>query len=380
MRYAGAFITSLVLALYLTPLMRKAALQLGIVDTPDGQLKTHDNATPYLGGLAVFTAFLFTVGVFTDFGHETLGLLLSGCIALVVGLLGLKSLVLALLAPRLEVPLEQRWLFAALLAQGGEFAFVVFAAARDARVLPSQWEALLTAAVAISMAATPLLVLAHDKLCAVRARRDRADDAIEEQDGRVIIAGFGRYGQIIGRMLIANGVRPTVLDHDPDQIDMLRRFDYQVFYGDATRLDLLEAAGAAQARLLVVAIDDVDDSIRLVEAVRARFPALPIVARARNVRHWLELAERGVRFIERETFESALKSGRQALEVLGLDPFEARELGDAFRRQNLRTLHAMQPDFRDEAKSVAIAKSGRLELEENLRRDREARARKGFEE
>jgi UDP-GlcNAc:undecaprenyl-phosphate GlcNAc-1-phosphate transferase len=85
MRYAGAFITSLVLALYLTPLMRKAALQLGIVDTPDGQLKTHDNATPYLGGLAVFTAFLFTVGVFTDFGHETLGLLLSGCIALVVG-------------------------------------------------------------------------------------------------------------------------------------------------------------------------------------------------------------------------------------------------------------------------------------------------------
>ena len=322
--------------------------------------------------------FFIAVGMSIDFGVvHSQPLRLA---ALVVGLLGLKSLVLALLAPRLEVPREQRWLFAALLAQGGEFAFVVFGAARDARVLPPEWEALLTAAVAISMAATPLLVLAHDKLCAVRARRDRADDAIEEQDGGVIIAGFGRYGQIIGRMLIANGVRPTVLDHDPDQIDMLRRFDYQVFYGDATRLDLLEAAGAAQARLLVVAIDDVDDSIRLVEAVRARFPALPIVARARNVRHWLELAERGVRFIERETFESAMKSGRQALEVLGLDPFEARELGDAFRRQNLKTLHAMQPDFRDEAKSVAIAKSGRLELEENLRRDREARERKGFEE
>ncbi len=218
-------------------------------------------------------------------------------------------------------------------------------------------------------------MLAHDKLCAARVRQERADDTIEQQDGRVIIAGFGRYGQIIGRMLIANGVRPTVLDHDPDQIDMLRRFDYKVFYGDATRLDLLEAAGAAQARLLVVAIDDVDDSIKLVDAVRASFPALPIVARARNVRHWLELAERGVQFIERETFESALKSGRQALEVLGLDPFEARELADAFRRQNLITLHAMQPDFRDEAKTVAIAKSGRLELEENLRRDREARER-----
>jgi glutathione-regulated potassium-efflux system ancillary protein KefC len=296
---------------------------------------------------------------------------------LVVGLLGLKAVVLAWLAPRLDVAREQRWLFAAVLAQGGEFAFVVFGAARDARVLAPHWEALLTAAVAVSMALTPLLVLTHDKLCARRVRSAREADAIEAQDGRVIIAGFGRYGQIIGRLLIAQGVRPTVLDHDPDQIEMLRRFDYQVFYGDATRLDLLEAAGAAQARLLVLAIDDIDDSLRLVDAVRSRFPQLPIVARARNVRHWLELAERGVQFIERETFESALRTGRQALEVLGLDPYAARQIADDFRRQNLVTLHTMQPHFHDEARTVAIAKSGRLELEENLRRDREARAREG---
>ena len=109
--------------------------------------------------------------------------------------------------------------------------------------------------------------------------------------------------------------------------------------------------------------------------MRANFPQLPIVARARNVRHWLELAERGVQFVERETFESALQSGRQALEALGVDPYEARERADAFRRHNLITLHAMLPHFRDEAKTVAIAKSGRLELEENLRRDREARER-----
>ena len=322
--------------------------------------------------------FFIAVGMSIDFG-VVLGqpALLA---VLVTGLLGFKALVLAWLAPRLDVPREQRWLLAALLAQGGEFAFVVFGAARDARVLPPEWEALLTAAVAVSMALTPLLVLAHDKLCASRVRKERADDTIEEQDGRVIIAGFGRYGQIVGRMLIANGVRPTVLDHDPDQIDMLRRFDYQVFYGDATRLDLLEAAGAPKARLLVVAIDDVDDSLKLVDAVRESFPQLPIVARARNVRHWLELAERGVQFIERETFESALKSGRQALEVLGLDPFEARELADAFRRQNLITLHAMEPHFHDEARSVAIAKSGRQELEENLRRDREARERERLED
>jgi len=175
-------------------------------------------------------------------------------------------------------------------------------------------------------------------------------------------------------------VTATVLDHDPDQIDLLRKFGFTVFYGDATRLDLLHAAGAAKARLLVVAIDDVDESLALVDRVRAEFPSLAIVARARNVRHWLELAERGVEAIERETFESALRTARQALQSLGVEPYEAREIADLFRRHNLGSLRAMQPHFRDEAKAVALARSGREELEENLRRDREARdARQGAE-
>jgi glutathione-regulated potassium-efflux system ancillary protein KefC len=189
----------------------------------------------------------------------------------------------------------------------------------------------------------------------------------------VIIAGFGRYGQIVGRLLLAHGVPVTVLDHDPEMIETVRKFGYKVFYGDATRLDLLEAAGAAHARLLVVAIDDVEDSLALVDRVRAIFPKLVVVARARNVRHWLELTERGVTAIDRETFESALRTGRRALEALGVAPYEAREVAETFRRHNDATLRAMQPHFRDEAKAVAIAKSGREELEESLRRDRAAR-------
>jgi glutathione-regulated potassium-efflux system ancillary protein KefC len=316
--------------------------------------------------------FFIAVGMSIDFGLVATR---PGQLALlVVGLLLVKGLALVVIAPTLEVASE-RWLFAALLAQAGEFAFVVFGVARGARVLPGEWDALLTAAVALSMAATPLLLLAHDAVVVRRARSERAADAIDDNTAPVIVAGAGRYGQIIARLLFARGEKVTVLDHDPDQIDLLRKFGFKVFYGDATRLDLLEAAGAAKARLLVVAIDDVEDNLALVDLARSAFPNLKIIARARNVRHWLELADRGIRATERETFESALRSGRQALEVLGLSPYEAREVAETFRRSNTATLEAMLPHFRDEAKTVAVAKSGREELEENLRRDREAQQR-----
>ena len=313
--------------------------------------------------------FFIAVGMSIDFG---LAMARPAQLALlVVGLLAVKGLALALIAPRLGVG-TQRWLFAALLSQAGEFAFVVFGVARGARVLSAEWDALLTAGVALSMAATPLLLLAHDAWLGRQARNEREADTIDDDSAPVIVAGAGRYGQIVARLLSAHGVRVTVLDHDPDQIELLGKFGYKVFYGDATRLDLLQAAGAEKARLLVVAIDDVEDSLHLVDEVRATFPSLRIVARARNVRHWLELANRGVMLSERETFESALRSGRQALEVLGMAPYEARELAERFRRANLATLQAMRPAFGDEAKTVAIARSGREELEENLRRDREA--------
>ncbi len=317
--------------------------------------------------------FFIAVGMSIDFGQV---LARPGLLALlVVGLLGLKGVMLALIAPRLDVPRSERLLFAALLAQAGEFAFVVLGVAREAQILPRDWEGLLTAAVALSMAMTPLLLIAFDRLTVKRAQTQREADLIDDDTAPVIIAGMGRYGQIVGRVLLAQGIPITVLDHDPEQIDTVRKFGYKVFYGDATRLDLLEAAGAAKAKLLVIAIDDVADSLTLVDVAKMSFPNLTIVARARNVRHWLELADRGVTAIERETFESSLKSARAALTVLGVAPYEAREITDAFRRHNQATLNAMLPHFTDEAKTVAIVKSGREELEESLSSDREARSK-----
>ena len=317
--------------------------------------------------------FFIAIGMSIDFG---LMLAQPALLAvLVVGLLAAKGAALWGIARALGVAGRERLLFAALLAQGGEFAFVVFAVAREARVLPGNWEALLTASVALSMAATPLLLLGFDQLCDRDAQRGAEADEIDDDSAPVIIAGFGRYGQIVARVLAMHDIASTVLDHDPDQIELLRRFGSKVFYGDATRLDLLEAAGAAKARLLVVAIDEMDESLKLVDLVRQHFPNLAIVARARNVRHYLELRERGIDSVERETFDAALRTGRSALERLGVGAFEAREIAESFRRYNQKYLDSSLPYFRDEKRSVAMVKDARQQLEEQLRNDREARSR-----
>jgi glutathione-regulated potassium-efflux system ancillary protein KefC len=313
--------------------------------------------------------FFISVGMSID-----LRLLITrpGDVAAMVGsFLLVKMLMLWLVGRVVGITARQRWLFAILLSQGGEFGFVVFTIARGSGLLSREWEALLTISVALSMAATPLLLLMHDLLLGRRAaRRQRAADTIEEPQGPVIIAGFGRFGQIVGRLLFANGFRATVLDHDPDQIELLRKLGYKVFYGDATRLDLLTAAGASQAKLLINAIDDVDENLALTDLVRDQFPALPILCRARNVAHFVELRARGVSVVERETFESALRIGRHALEALGLDRFRAREVADTFRRHNTSTLEALVPHFHDEARMLSQAKAGREEFEELFARDR----------
>jgi glutathione-regulated potassium-efflux system ancillary protein KefC len=315
--------------------------------------------------------FFISVGMAIDFG---LLLARPGSVALLLaGFLTLKTAMLWLLARVIDITPRQRGLFALLLSQGGEFAFVVFAAAQNASLLDRETGGLLTIVVALSMACTPLLLVLHDRLADRLAltQKQEADTIDEAADGAVLIAGFGRFGQIVGRLLFANGMRAVVLDHDPDQIEMLRKFGYKVFYGDATRLDLLLAADAGKARLLVNAIDDVDDSLALVDLVRAHFPQLKIVARARNVRHYVELRARQVEVVERETFEAALKTGRQVLEALGVDPYRAREMADAFRRHNVATMESLIPHFHDENRMLTVAKAGREELEELFSRDRE---------
>ncbi|MCY1236875.1 Glutathione-regulated potassium-efflux system protein KefC [compost metagenome] len=164
-----------------------------------------------------------------------------------------------------------------------------------------------------------------------------------------------------------------MLDHDPDQIEFLRQYGFKIFYGDATRLDLLEAAGIARARILVVAIDGMDDSLQLIDRVRERYPELQIYARARHVSHVYQLKDRGVQWFEREMFEGSLRMGRSVLEGLGFDPAEARNVALRFRRHNIQAIDRFYPHYTDQKKLVSLARQARDELEEMFRQDREQR-------
>lgn len=316
--------------------------------------------------------FFIAVGMSIDFGILLKQpLLVAGLLA---AFLLIKIGVLYGLSKLFDIPREQQLFFSFLLSQGGEFAFVVFGAAATSKAFSSEIASLLIVVVALSMVTTPLLLLLYDKIIEpyFRAAQMRPEDVIEEQNRPVIIAGFGRFGQIIGRMLHASQVGLTVLDHDPDQVDLLRKYGFEVYYGDATRIDLLHAAGAAKARALVVAIDDIEDSLALVDAVKSEFPDLPILARARNVTHYYELMNRGVTIIERETFESALKLGREVLHQLGYGAFQARQAAMKFRTHNIKSLHAVYPYYKDQEKRISMAAKARAELEEMFARDTQA--------
>jgi glutathione-regulated potassium-efflux system ancillary protein KefC len=324
--------------------------------------------------------FFIAVGMSIDF--DVL-LAAPGWMALVVlGFLALKAMVILPLARAMDVPLQERPVFTLLLAQGGEFAFVVFQAAAGAGVLPPRLASLLVGAVAASMLLSPLLLVVVDRTIVplTGPRKARLAELSEPQHAPVIIAGFGRYGQIVGRLLAAQGIASTVLDHDADMIETARAFGYKVFYGDATRLDLLRTAGAAAAKVLVVAVDDVQQSLKVVDVAREHFPKLELVARARDVTHWNELRDRGVRRVEREVFESSLRSGRTVLELLGHPPFEARSLAMRFRRANLQLFEDMYPHHGDRAKIIAVTKQARRQLADQMAQERAASAARREEE
>ncbi|HEY9064262.1 MAG TPA: glutathione-regulated potassium-efflux system protein KefC [Burkholderiaceae bacterium] len=299
--------------------------------------------------------------------------------AVVVGFLLLKAAVLWAMGRCMALPKAERPVFIILLAQGGEFGFVVFQTAATAGVIDAPTSSLLVAAVAISMLLTPLLLVAADRwwipLLAGQSKTKLAEIS-EPQSEPVIIAGFGRYGQIVGRMLFANGIQPTVLDVDAEQIEAMRRFGWRVFYGDATRLDLMRTAGADQARVIVIAIDDVEASVECAKMIKENFPQATIVARARNVQHYYELHELGVRLVERETFDSALMSARGVLETLGWERHHARNLALRFRRHNIAQVSKLAPHRKDEAKLIAAAKQGRQQLEEQFAQERDEALRR----
>ena len=313
--------------------------------------------------------FFIAVGMSVDFG-----VLLAQpwrIVLMAAAFLSIKLAVLWLLARLFGMAGRQRVLFAFLLSQGGEFAFVVFGAAVTSRVFAPETASVLVLMVALSMLATPLLLILYDRVLEPRWQRlrRREPDAIDANQGHVIIAGFGRFGQIVGRLLNANQVPLTMLDHDPDQIDTLRQFGFKVFYGDATRIDLLHAAGADHARALVLSVDGVEDSLKLAAAVRAEFPDLPILARARNVTHYYELMDLGVTVIERETFESALMLGRRVMEELGFGAYFARQAAMRFREHNLKSVLDVYPYYKDREQYASMARRARAELHAMFERD-----------
>ena len=291
----------------------------------------------------------------------------------VLGFMAIKGAVIYALAKLMGLPYQDRPVFTLLLAQGGEFAFVVFQAATGAKVIPPETSSLLIGAVAVSMLLSPLILVAIDKLLLPRFANcgvEMPDEISEQQEAPIVIAGFGRYGQIIGRLLIAQGYKCTVLDHDAEMIEAARNFGYRVFYGDATRLDLLRTAGAASAKILVIAVDDKEQSLEIVDLAIEHFPNLQIVARARDVTHWHELRDRGVMRVQREMFESSLCSGASAMEVLGHDAEQIQTSIAKFRAHNTALFETMHPHYKDRAKLIASVKQGREQFEEQMAQER----------
>jgi len=274
-------------------------------------------------------------------------------------------------------------LFAIALSQVGEFAFVLFGAA--GALLPPPTLALLNAAVALSMLTTPLLFILYERL---NFGGDRgAMPAVVDEANPVIIAGFGRFGQIVARVLNGLRVKATLIDHDPNQVDLVRRFGNPAYYGDASRLDVLERAGIARARLLIMAIDDEQVALRTVRQVRSRYPALAIIARAHARTDAFDYMDLGVPVV-RETFGSALDAAELALRSLGHGPVAARRVVTQFRRHDEEMMELMAPHRGEVKQLIALNQQGRRDLEKLLtaeihqrdpardeeRGDREARA------
>ena len=317
--------------------------------------------------------FFTSVGMSVD-----VGLLLHQPVA-ILGILGLllfaKAIILALLARFGGVPARQAALFVFLLAPGGEFAFVLFNAAAQIGAMTAEAAAQLTVAVALSMLIGPLLLVLNDRLIEPRLARgpQRPEETPEDEGNPVIVAGFGRFGQIIVRLLYANRIGATVLDHDPVTIDTLRPYGFKVFYGDATRLDLLEAAGAAKAKVLVVALDSQEASLLLVELAQRHFPNLHVVARARDLTHAIALMNLKVADIERETFHSALRLGEATLRSLGHGTYAAHKRAQIFRRHNQRLLEEMHVHWdEDEARHISLQQQARARIQQNLDADEAA--------
>ena len=285
--------------------------------------------------------FFITVGANMEFA-----LLVSEAglvFGLTLALIALKGLILLGLAVLFRLKGRARWLFTFALAQSGEFGFVLLAYGTGVHVLPDDVAAVAALVVALSMMATPLIMTLFERVVSPRVMRkqaERADDTIEEE-APVIIAGMGRFGQIVHRLLVMDGYKPIVLDNSAEHIDGLRKFGIQVYYGNALRPGLLEAAGIAKARLLIVCTDNRERAVELVHHVKSRYPHVHVIARAASREHVYQLRAAGADSAIREMFGSSLEAATQSLEILGQPRERAEKKAKAFARHDEESLRQL---------------------------------------
>ena len=275
--------------------------------------------------------FFMTVGVGINFkmlAREPMTIL-----GLTLGLMLLKALILVAIALAFKLKRQDRWLFSLSLAQGGEFGFLIVSFARSESALPLAAGQMGLLVISLSMLLTPLLFIGYDWLSTRFALRtpDHAPDEIDEK-GQVIIAGIGRFGQVVNRLIRTSGIPTVVLDNDMTTIETMRKFGVKGFFGDPARPELLEAAGLAEAQVIVIAVDDCDTATRIVRYARSRRPDIHIVARARDRVHVYELYQAGADDIVRETFDSSIRAGRYVLENMGFSEYEAAKVSQAYYR------------------------------------------------
>ncbi|PLT27437.1 monovalent cation:proton antiporter-2 (CPA2) family protein [Pseudoalteromonas sp. MelDa3] len=318
--------------------------------------------------------FFITVGASINF--ELLFNEFSTVIGLVVLLIVVKACILFALAVTFKINSKQQLLFALALAQGGEFAFVLLSVTTTLSILTPEQTSLVTLVVAVSMLIAPLLLMVYEQI------QKRSSSALPEFDKpeqistakHVIIAGYGRFGQIMGRLLHAQGYEITVLDHSPSQIELLRRFGNTVFYGDAARQELLEAAGAHTAQMLVIAIDNPDKTIEIIKLAHKNYPQLKIVARAIDRRHAYQLLNLKVDAFNRETVDSAINLAVEALELLGNTKQDAERAGKLFRDHDRAAVLQLAALWGDDA-SYGVAIRQRMEdLKQVLQQDKQAQS------
>lgn len=360
---------SLLLVVAMSALMQQLQLSMGLGAFAAGLLLANSeyrhaletDIEPFKGLL--LGLFFISVGMSVDLAtiRSQPGFVFS----VVLLLIALKFAVHFGIGRAFHLPKSQVPLFSLLLSQVGEFAFVLFGAGRGMGIIDEEQAQVLIAISAVSMFLSPILIKIYDQFFArfFEGKSSMQEDVIENADAPVIIAGFGRVGQIVGRFLFANGIKATVLDFEPDQIELLRKFGMKVYYGDATRLDLLESAGAARAKVLVVAIDEVESNLALVDMAQKNFPHLKIVCRSRNVAHSFELMARGVSVLERETFDSSLRMGRAVLEEMGVSPYQTYSLAQKFRRLDIWFLGELFKERGNDKVRISKSKQAREDIE-----------------